>query len=101
VQRAQPPRWFAGPALVEALGRAAAAVQDDSLRGDIGRGQALYRFCELLEREGPERAAAWFDAHVGALPAGNFAVDRPGAMNWPFTRDAGLFLLARARGVQP
>jgi hypothetical protein len=102
VQRARPPRWFDGELLVESLSHAAAAVTDDSLRADIARGQALYRFCELLQREGPERATAWFEAHVPLpLPPGNFDVERPAAMNWPFPRDAGLFLLARARGSRP
>lgn len=98
VQRAQPPRWFVGPSLVATLAAIAQHAPNDSLRPAIQLGQQLFGFSEVLEREGPDRAAAWYDAHVTQpLPATSFRVDQPGRMHWPFTMPAGMFLLGRAR----
>jgi spermidine synthase len=113
VQRARPEAWFLGPVLTAYLQRVVAAAAGHPLYADVMRGQMLYQFVEVLHREGQERAAAWFDANVRApLPPAHFAIDAPGRFNWPFPRDAGLFLVGRARqqaagarqqaaGVQP
>jgi spermidine synthase len=97
VQRAQPPVFFVGRPLVETLQRIAAHAPQDALRPAIDRGQRLYEFCEILPREGPRRAAAWFDANVGPLPSHIFGVDNPGQLSWPFPMEAGMFLIGRAR----
>ena len=97
VQRARPERYFAGAPLVAYLQQVAAHCTDPLLLPHIQRGQQLYQYCEILQREGPPAAAAWFDAHVtAALPATNFAPPQPARLNWPFPRAAGMFLLQRA-----
>jgi hypothetical protein len=97
-QRAQPERWFVGVPLVEYLQRVAAEVAPgDPLQSHIRLGQSLYRFAEIVEREGIERAAAWYDANVTTpLPPTNFAISRPERMSWPFAMQTGLFLVRRA-----
>jgi hypothetical protein len=102
VQRARPPRFFVGPPLVDTLQRIAAHAPDDSLRPAIERGQQLYRFTEILQREGPQRAEAWYASNVRApLPRHIFAIDQPARMNWPFVMEVGLFLVARAQAQAP
>ena len=97
-QRARPERWFVGPPFVATAQHIASAVTDDSLRAAVLLGQRLMQFCEVAEREGPERASAWLEANLdGPLPEANFLVQQPARMNWPFRREAGLVLLARAR----
>ena len=98
VQRARPERWFVGTPFVAVSQLIASAVTDDSLRAGVQLGATLLQFCEVVDREGPERGASWLGAHLGRpLPPANFAVEQPGRMNWPFRREAGLLLLARAR----
>jgi spermidine synthase len=98
VQRARPEGWFVGRPLVASLAGVAAAATDDSLRASIALGQRLFEFCDIVEREGAERAGLWLDQHLGRpLPSANFLVDQPARMNWPFRREAGLLLLAKAR----
>ena len=76
----------------------ASAVTDDSLRAAVDLGVTLLQFCLVVDHEGPERGASWLETHLDRpLPPGNFAVEQPGRMNWPFRREAGLLLLARAR----
>ena len=102
VQRAQPPRWFVGPPLVATLTAMSLQVKNDALRPAVQLGQQLFAFSEVLEREGPDRAAAWYDANVTQpLPTTSFRVDQPARMNWPFTMPAGMFLLTRARAAAP
>ena len=98
VQRQQPPPFLVGLPLVDTLRRVASHAPDGPLRAHIARGQQLYQFCEISEREGPRRATAWFDAHVFApLPREIFAAPDPASLNWPFTMQTGLFLISRAR----
>jgi spermidine synthase len=97
VQRARPEQWYVGPPLVASLQRVAAAVTDDSLASGIRLGQQLLQFCEIAERDGPEAGAAWLDANLDRPLPANFTVEQPARMNWPFRREAGLLLIARAR----
>lgn len=97
VQRMQPGPWFVGAPLASYLQRVASGIADPRLQRAAARGQLLYQFCELTEREGIQRAAAWFDANAkDPLPPGNFAIPQPERLNWPFTQDAGMYLVRRA-----
>jgi hypothetical protein len=97
VQRARPPHYFVGPELVASLARIASRVPDGPLQQPILLGRQLYAFCDVFDREGPQRAAAWFERNVTApLPERIFLVPRPEQMSWPFTQATGMFLIRRA-----
>jgi len=97
VQRQQPGPWFVGAPLASYLQRVTGGIADPRLRQGALRGQLLYQFSELAEREGIQRAAAWFDANATEpLPPVNFAIPQPERLNWPFTQEAGLYLVRRA-----
>lgn len=98
VQRVWPPIWFQGPPLAAMLETTAARAPEGALGDAVRLGQKIYAYCEIFERQGAERAAAWYEAHVTApLPRANFLVDQPGRLNWPFPMPVGLALLERAR----
>ncbi len=97
IQRTRPVQWFAGAGLARYLQRVAGGAPRDQFAPAILRGQELYQFAELVEREGLDSAERWFDANVHApLPSANFAVDRPELEHWPFTMQTGLYLVRRA-----
>ena len=102
VQRARPPRFLVGAPLVAALQTSAAHAPAGPLRAPMALGQQIYEYCDRYTREGPERAAAWFDAQAhGPLPRRIFAVPEPATCKWPFTQPTGMFLIGRGRSQTP
>jgi spermidine synthase len=98
VQRAMPPRFFVGGDLVVALQRIARHAPEDPLRPSINLGQQLYAFSLIMESEGPQRAATWYQQNVRTpLPSQVFVVPQALRMSWPFTEQTGVFLLRRAQ----
>jgi spermidine synthase len=101
-QRMQPPPFLVGPGLVTAFESIVGHAPDGPLREPMTRGQQLFQFCEIFDREGPQSAARWFDAHVQVpLPRDIFAPLQPESQSWPFTMQTGLFLISRARMPSP
>jgi hypothetical protein len=99
VQRARPERWFVGEPFVAVSQLIASAVTDDSLRAAVQLGSTLLQFCEVVDREGPERGASWLGAHLDQpLPPANFMVDT-GPM--PAAVRRGFLSLARRASKRP
>ena len=97
IQRTRPPQWFVGASLARYLQHVARAAPQDRFAPAIARGQDLYQFAELVDREGLESARQWFEANVHSpLPAANFAIDHPELVRWPFTMQTGLYLVRHA-----
>ncbi|HZM14454.1 MAG TPA: hypothetical protein VFE28_00500 [Candidatus Krumholzibacteria bacterium] len=97
VQRARPSRFFTGPELVATLQHIARGAPPGPLRPSIQLGQWLYAFSDVMERQGPQAASAWYDKNVTVpLPSRLFLVPQPERMSWPFSQQAGMFLLRRA-----
>ena len=97
VQRSRPSRFFTGPELVATLQHIGRGAPPGPLRPFMQLGQQLYAFSDVMERQGPQAAAVWYERNVTApLPGRLFLVPQPERMSWPFSQQAGMFLLRRA-----
>jgi hypothetical protein len=97
VQRAVPERFFQGGELVASLQRIASHVPHGPLREPVTLGNQIYTFCDILNRDGAERAAAWYRSQV-EIPLPDFFRRRDAPrLSWPFTQPTGIFLIQEAK----